>query len=513
MGTESIDILWVVMATILVFTMQAGFMCLESGLTRSKNSINVAVKNLSDISLSLVIFWLWGGTFMFGSSVGGWIGLEPLDLEPSSSMVFWLFQAMFCGTAVTIVSGAVAERMRFGVYLFMSFILSGFTYTIFGHWVWGGLAGSQPGWLENLGFVDFAGSTVVHATGAWVALALLLIIGPRRGRYSEDGSAQPIQGSNMPFSFLGVLLIWVGWFGFNGGSQLAFDDAVPRILVNTFIAGCVGLLACLVLDLIHGDKVKAESLMIGSLAGLVSITACCHAITPHEAMIVGFGGGWLAHRSNSILEKWRIDDAVGAIPVHGVAGVWGTLCVAFFGDLDGSLDRYSWIGIQALGVVVHFVFIFSSTYLIFSWLNRRMNLRVSESQEAIGLNISEHGAITESSELIRQMQSHQDEGDFDQPVDASEHTEVGVIAAQYNRVLASFVAEKRSLEEEREASNLARDDALRAREELSGVVEKLNGFNALAIEREKRMVELKGEVNRLARELQRDVPYPEHDEL
>ena len=334
MDKSLVDIFWVLICAGLVFLMQAGFTCLESGLTRSKNSINVAIKNLTDFGISTILFWAFGFALMFGTSSIGWIGSDgffsSLD-EGSWSSTFFLFEIMFCATAVTIVSGATAERLKFRSYIIVSIILAGLIYPIFGHWVWNGIqTGTSTGWLGTMGFVDFAGSTVVHSVGGWVALAALLVIGPREGRFPPVGTHMKIHGSNLPLSVLGVLLLWIGWFGFNGGSTLALNEQVAGIITNTFLAGASGVMVTLTIGWIIRKQADAELVIFGSIAGLVAITASAHSVSTLSALAIGGIGGGVMLGVDSLLEYLHIDDAVGAIPVHLGAGAWGTLAVAIF---------------------------------------------------------------------------------------------------------------------------------------------------------------------------------------
>lgn len=289
----TIDILWILLCSGLVFSMQAGFMCLESGLTRSKNSINVAVKNFTDFGCSVALFWAFGFALMFGTSFQGWIGGSGFFLKtdlPAFDLAFFLFQAMFCGTATTIVSGAVAERMKFGSYLLIACLISGLIYPIFGHWAWNGVNhGALMGWLGKLGFVDFAGSTVVHSVGGWVSLASLPIVGARAGRFPKFGKAEKIHGSNLPISVLGALILWLGWFGFNGGSTLALNEDVARVIVNTVLAGVAGMMTALITGWWSREIPEVDRLINGSLAGLVGITACCHGGTAISAVTILLG--------------------------------------------------------------------------------------------------------------------------------------------------------------------------------------------------------------------------------
>ena len=435
--------LWILVCSVLVFLMQPGFMCLESGLTRSKNSINVAIKNLADFGISVICFWTFGYALMFGVSQAGWLGMTgfSFNFEEPTPTAFFLFQAMFCSTATTIVSGAVAERMKFEAYAIVTILTSGLIYPVFGHWVWNGIdVSTSSGWLGRLGFVDFAGSTVVHGIGAWVALAVLLVIGPRTGRFSPSGS-HTIHGSNIQLSVLGTLLLWVGWLGFNGGSTLAFDDRVPAILVHTILAGATGMAIAGVIGWLQHRILEVELLINGSLAGLVAITACCDVVSTPMAAIVGVGGGGAMLLVSYWLERWQIDDAVGAIAVHGGAGIWGTLAVALFGSSplpSTELSRYAQLGVQLLGVAVAFVWAFGIAYLVLRAIARFVPLRVSPQQERIGLNISEHAARTDLYDLLAAMEIQRKTQDLSLRVPVEPFTQVGVIANGYNQAIAAL---------------------------------------------------------------------------
>jgi len=441
-----LDIAWVLIAAALVLLMQAGFLCLEAGSTRSKNSINVAIKNMSDFAIASLLFALFGFSLMFGATRAGWIGpfeFFGIRADPSGTeYAFFVFQMMFCGTATTIVSGAVAERMRFGAYLLVAGVLSGLIYTVFGHWAWNGAdMGQADGWLRGLGFVDFAGSTVVHSVAGWSALAVVLILGPREGRFSADGSAQRIQGHDLPFAMLGAVLLWVGWLGFNGGSTFAMNDQVPAILAKTVLAGASGLAAALAAGWIRTGRADVMTVLNGSLAGLVAITAGCHAVSPLAAIVIGAVGGLVMDLACRALERMRIDDVVSAIPVHAVAGVWGTLAVALFGSpeiLGTGLGRGAQLGVQLLGVGVCFVWTFGLVYLIFRGVNLVYPLRVSPEQERVGLNVAEHGATTELLDLLVGMQAQARTGDLSLRVPVEPFTEVGQIASRYNQVMESL---------------------------------------------------------------------------
>ncbi len=400
---QSLDILWIILCSGLVFLMQAGFLCLESGLTRRKNSINVAIKNLADFCLTTVVFWVVGFGLMFGASRDGWFGTSEyvLDFSLQSPFfsVFFLFQVMFCGAAVTIMSGAIAERMKFSSYLIVTVAVSALIYPSFGHWAWAGLNnGETNGWLNSMGFVDFAGSTVVHSVGGWMSLAVLLIIGPRRGRFAADGTPRQIHPSNLPLATLGTVFLFIGWLGFNGGSTLALNDQVANVLVNTVVAGSVGAVSAGLLGYAIQNRLNVTQFMNGCLGGLVAVTANAFAVTTPVAALIGLIGGMIVIGVEDLLEHYRIDDAVGAIPVHLGAGIWGTLAVGLYGDLDilgTGLSRMEQVGVQLLGVVVCGLWVFGIGYILMKAVNRMYPLRVSAEHEDVGLNLSEHGELEE----------------------------------------------------------------------------------------------------------------------
>lgn len=439
---EVIDILWLLVCSGLVFLMQPGFMCLESGLTRSKNSINVAIKNLTDFGISVTCFWGFGFAFMFGVSYHGLVGYSHFflatDLRPFDT-AFFLFQAMFCGTATTIVSGAVAERMKFGSYLFVAGLVSGLIYPIFGHWAWNGAETRVfTGWLGQRGFVDFAGSTVVHSIGGWVSLAALLVIGARTGRFPPGRPPEKIHGSNLPLSILGAMLIWFAWFGFNGGSTLALNEQVAGIIVNTVLSSVAGMVTTLGVGWYLRGIPNAELLINGTLAGLVAVTASCHAVTAVSAILIGGIGGIVTMLVEVALEKIRVDDAVGAIPVHLGSGIWGTLAVAFFAKpevLGTGLTFSQQLTVQLLGIYVAFLLGFGLVYPILLITNKFFLFRVSAADEHIGLNVSEHRAKTEILNLFRVMDSQAKTQDLSLRVPVEPFTEVGQIAESYNQVM------------------------------------------------------------------------------
>ena len=460
------DLLWVLLCAFLVALMQAGFTCLESGMVRAKNSINVALKNLVDFCISFALFGIFGFALMFGASWHGLIGTSGFFLsgvDSSWDMGFFFFEAMFCGTATTIVSGAVAERMRFGGYALTSVVLAGLIYPVIGHWAWyQGSETAPAGWLVSDGFIDFAGSTVVHSVGGWVALAAMLIIGPRLGRFGEHG--RPVEGHSLPIASLGVFLLWFGWFGFNGGSTLALSDNIPLIVTNTAIAGATGGIAGTFVSWAIWGMPLPDRVMNGVIAGLVAITAGCHMVSPVSAGIIGFIGGLIALFGASLLERFEIDDAIGAVPAHLFAGIWGTLALALFaadGSLPADMSHWGQFLIQLKGVAVIGLYAFGISFVLLSLINRLLPMRVSAYGERIGLNIAEHGATSSLFDLISQMHHQARSGDFSRPVEVEPETEADQIATFYNVVLEKFNLEtSRRQMAMHKLSQLAHYDAL-----------------------------------------------------
>ncbi len=436
-----IDVGWLLISASLVFLMQAGFLCLESGRIRSKNSINVAAKNISDFILSSAIFNLVGFGLMFGLSQGGLFGKSNFlfgDGASSTSIAFFFFQMMFCGTAATLVSGAVAERMTFTGYLAITVVLSALIYPIVGHWAWNGIysENNTSGWLESLGFIDFAGSTVVHSVGGWVALIAVLLIGPRLRRF-DKGIYLP-QGSNLPLAGLGVLLIWLGWIGFNGGSTLSLNDDVPGILLNTFVAAVWGGIASSAFVLVRKGFIDVSQILNGVIAGLVGITAGCHVVSVSGAIIIGIVSGMLTVVGSGFMERWKLDDALDVVPAHLFAGIWGTAAVALFGNLEvigTGLSRIEQLGVQLIGIGSVGLYSCLIAYVSLKCIGLFVSLRVSVEDEEKGLNVSEHQATTELIDLLNSMQYQEDEADFSRRVPEEPFTEVGQIAKQYNQVI------------------------------------------------------------------------------
>ena len=453
-----VDTLWVIDCAILVFIMQAGFMCMETGLSRYKNSINVALKNAADFGVAVVIFWIFGFGLMFGESYKGIIGTDLFFFKTNVAeyMTYFVFQAMFVATAATIISGAVAERMKFNGYLIITILATGIIYPIVGHWAWSSsyLNNMDPvnqlltvtneikttGWLTDIGFVDFAGSTIVHSVGGWIALSAVLILGPRIGKYSDSNKGK-FTGSSFPLAVLGTLILWFGWFGFNGGSNGAMDETVPLILINTFLAASFGLLTGLSISFILFKKPEPYYIILGPLAGLVAITAGCNSMTSIVSIFVGIIGAVIAIIVNEFLNKFEIDDVVGAVPVHLAAGVWGTLAVGFFSDLDilgTELTRIEQIKAQFIGVTSIGFFSFVGSYVVLKTLNYFYPLRVSPLQEELGLNISEHNATSVEHDLISILDKQSQSGDLTIRGPQDPFTAGGVIGLYYNKLMSKL---------------------------------------------------------------------------
>lgn len=450
---------------ILVFVMQAGFMCLEAGLVRQKNSINVAIKNFTDFFISSTAFFAVGFGLMFGASAGGFIGSDGFFLskyiaQDSEGWIFtfWFFQDVFCGTAATIVAGGVAERIRYPGYMWVSFTVSAIIYPIFGHWAWGGgydLA-PQQGWLAAMGYRDFAGSSVVHMVGGAATLACLFVLGPRKGRYLPDGSAVKIWGSNIPLATLGTFLLWIGWFGFNGGSALALNQSVGLIIVNTNLAACTGSLVGLCWSWHRKGKPEVESVLNGALGGLVAVTASCAYVTPISALAIGALGGVGVNITSNLLTRFRIDDAVDAIPVHLGAGIVGVLCVGLFAKEEFLVggSRIRQIAVQALGMTVCLVFTVTVEWLLVKLGDRYITrLRVDPDDEDRGLNLSEHGARTLWLDLAEDMHYIERTQDLSKRTTVEPETEAGVVAQMFNRLMDTLREKSAQLMDRTEALN------------------------------------------------------------
>ena len=382
-----VDSLWIVIAGILVMFMQPGFMLVETGFTRSKNSVNIVMKNFMDFSVGAVSYWAFGFALAYGgTTLGGFLAYGNFFLEGDS--ITYFFQVVFAATAATIVSGAVAERTKFSAYLLFQPFICGVIYPIVTHWVWSG-----QGWLGDLGFIDFAGSGVVHMVGGFAALAGVQIVGPRIGKYDDDGNPQVIPGSSMVAGALGVFILWFGWYGFNVGSALAAVDVnLAAIAVTTTLSAASGSITAMYTSMISG-KPNVGMTLNGALAGLVGITAGCANVNNLGAVLIGLVSGVLVVYSINFLEKRGFDDAVGAISVHGICGIWGVLAVAIFDTADGLVygGGTTLFGPQLIGILAIGAWDYGTSFLVFKVIDSTVGLRVTAEEEIAGLDASEHG--------------------------------------------------------------------------------------------------------------------------
>ena len=385
---EATDMIWLATASALVFLMQAGFALLESGMSRAKNALNVVMKNYTDVCFGTIIFWAVGYGLMFGDNPSGWFGttlFAPSHGEPMTWGII-LFQIMFAATAATIASGAMAERTRFGAYLLGALVITGFIYPVFGSWVW-----NADGWLAKMGFIDFAGSTVVHSVGAWCALAGIIVIGSRLGRFDQRGRPREIRGHNLTLVALGGFILWFGWFGFNGGSTVGASVDIGLINLNTQLAAAAGAAGAILL----GSMLRRPSLLTdtvnGSLAGLVGITAGCATMMPGHALITGMIAGMICTLGQQLLLRLRLDDVVGAVAVPGFAGAWGTIAAGIFFAADPfNAER---VYVQVIGVLACFLWTFTTALIMYVLIAMLMGLRASAQHEQRGLDLTEHAEI------------------------------------------------------------------------------------------------------------------------
>ena len=410
MNIVAINTIWTLIAAILVFMMQAGFAMLETGFTQAKNATNIMMKNLMDFSIGTLAFWAVGYGIMFGVDTFFLTGATAQVTEGLSTFTTWMFHVVFAATAATIVSGAVAERTQFKAYLIYSVFITGLIYPVVGRWIWGG------GWLSDLGFMDFAGSTVVHSVGGWAGLAGAFVLGPRIGKYVrkkvKDSGSGPLAvykdeikdfpGHNIPLAALGVFLLWFGWFGFNAGSTTSgMDLSIARIMVTTNLAAAAGAVGALFFSWLATGKPSAPLSLNGAIAGLVAITAGTASVSPLSAVIIGFLGGVIVVLSIRFFDqKLKIDDPVGAISAHAVVGAWGTIAVGLFADarFTGGVNGlffgggFNQLFIQILGVIAVFVWVMATSLMLFYAIKKFIGLRVSEKEEKRGLDLGEHGS-------------------------------------------------------------------------------------------------------------------------
>ena len=408
-ANEDFTILWILISGILVFFMQAGFTLLESGMTQSKNAANIAMKNFMDISVGTLTFWALGYGLMYGTKdASGWFSISDIWMNPGAGAHDVFFQTVFAATAATIVSGAIAGRTKYSTYIIFTVFMTAIIYPISGGWQWYG----DGAWLADLGFIDFAGSSIVHSVGGWAALCAAWMVGPRLGKY-VDGKAVSIPGSNLLLGSLGVFILWLGWFGFNGGSQLAWggDDSVAAsaVVMVTNIAAAAGAIGALFTSWLYLGKPSLSQTLNGAVAGLVAITAGCGNMTMAGGFFAGLIGGIIVVFSIEFIEKkLKIDDAIGAASAHGVVGAWGTLVIGLWGvGLDnGSLlhsvdgiSSFKQLGIQGIGVAAYGAWAVITSLIVLYVLKATIGLRVSEEDELKGLDMAEHGELAFNSDL------------------------------------------------------------------------------------------------------------------
>ncbi|UCZ55246.1 ammonium transporter [Bacillus shivajii] len=396
---------WIMICAVLVLLMQGGFILLEAGSTRMKNAGHIAGKTIFTVGIASVVFWAVGYGFIYGQSIG-LIGFSDFFFGDFTTVVDGLvgsvdffFQLAFAAIALTIAFGGFAERAKLSVYILFAVLFTSFVYPVVAHWIWGG------GWLGGLGKQDFAGSTVVHLTGAMAALAATILLKPRIGKYNKDGSANNLAGHNQVYTALGVLVLWVGWFGFNAGSTLEVSDAFfGYVALNTQLAAAAGAIGALFIAWAMLGKADVPTMLNGALAGLVAITASCAFVAPWAAVLIGTVGGLIVFFSMKFFEKAKIDDPIFALSVHGIAGIWGTISTGFFAtpalaEMNGGLPGlfygggFTQLGVQTIGVVTSGVYAFVLSFSILYVMKRIMNgIRVSEEEELQGLDLSEHGS-------------------------------------------------------------------------------------------------------------------------
>ncbi|WP_027364074.1 ammonium transporter [Desulfotruncus alcoholivorax] len=402
---SGIDTVWVLLCAALVLFMEAGFAFLEAGFIRAKNSLNIVMKVFTDCTFGMLGFWAIGFGLMYGMNVSGLVGssgffltgnLQHIDLSIPIP-AFWIFQAAFAMVVASIVSGAVAERMKFSAYIIFTFLCTSFLYPVAGHWIWG-----VGGWLNKLGMIDFAGSAAVHAFGGWASLAAVLVLGPRTGKYNEDGSANVLPAHNMHLAFLGTFILWFGWFGFNPGSSLSgLNSSIAHIALTTNLAAAAGGATGILFTMRRYGKADPSMAINGALAGLAAITAGTAAVSPGSAAIIGAVAGILVVLAVEFFDRVKADDPVGAIAVHGVGGTWGVLAVGLFATKGGLFfgGGIHQLVVQTLGVLGVSVWAFGMTYLVFVLLKAIMGIRVTRQEEFEGLDLNEHG-ITAYSDLV-----------------------------------------------------------------------------------------------------------------
>ncbi len=433
------DHVWIAISVMIIFLMKGGFLLYEAGLVRAKNTINTAQKNLSDTLIATIIFYIFGYNIMFADTVGGWFGWSSAGSEfHEVDHTFFLYQVVFCSMVATVISGALAERIRFESYMISTIFITAFVYPVFGHWAWGNkVVTSNTSFLIEAGFIDFAGGVVVCAMGGWAALAGLLVIGPRIGKYNADGTSNSMPGNNIVLSAFGVMVLWMGALAFNSALGHAGSENVAHIMSNTLLCGAGAGFTSLVVGRYLDGLFRPERCLYGILAGVTSIAAGCHLFSATDTIIVGITSGLLVSSSFYILSrKFQIDDVVCAVPINGICGAWGALLIGVLGDSAyfNGMSRFDQTFVQIQGVGLSFVWGFGVSLLFFYLLNRFFGIRVSEEHEIMGLNKAEHGVTMGTGMLQEALRNIvEGTGDLTQRLDESTGDESAEIAVLFNR--------------------------------------------------------------------------------
>ncbi|MEO7777911.1 MAG: ammonium transporter [Fibrobacteria bacterium] len=499
-----ITLLWLMTCTGLVFFMQAGFCCLEAGAVRSKNSINVALKNVVSFIVASAVYYILGYALQFGKPwIDGLAGRPLMALKgvEQPEMFVFLYQMVFCTTAATIVSGAVAERMRFLPYILATGAMGLIIYPIYGHWVW-----NNEGWMHRIGYHDFAGSSVVHMVGGFVALAGIVKVGPRMGRFEMTGKVRDINASNVPLVALGVFILFFGWIGFNGGSA-PFGAQTGSIVLNTFLGGIFGGVACLLVGWALRGISGASTIMNGILAGLVAITASADIVSAPAACLIGCGGGIVYLFVDGLLLRFQLDDAVSAVPVHGAAGLSGILMTGVFAKqehldsltalLGHTVSRPQFIGIQAMGACVCAMWAYTAGILMWTIIQRISPLRVTPDEEIVGLNYSEHLVTSPADEIVTYLRARADKGEAAHPHDLE--------GGEYARLVSAIEGWAGRLEKEREELEQVRGWLGRDADRLYEVIRRCEEENRM---QSKRLEAVSHKVEMVDRELRRRADTP-----
>lgn len=488
---RKLDFIWIIVAASMVFFMQVGFTAFEAGSVQAKNAISVSIKNILNFLVSSIAYFIVGFGIMFGLSYEGFVGINNfllygLDTHLTSlGYAFVFFQLVFAGTAATITSGAFAERAKLLTHICTTIFVVCLIYPVFGHWAWGHLFHShQYGWLGRLGFIDFAGSTVVHSISGWVALSGAIVLGPRIGKFNPDGTVNRMYGHNLPLATIGTFFLWFGWFGFNGGSLLQADTSIGLVIINTTLSGAVAGIAAAVFGKLKNKRLDAAEILLGIMGGLVAIGAGCSRVSSVYACIVGLCAGIIAILAKDFIEKvLKVDDPVGAVPVHGFCGAWGTLAVSLFTPASAfsmtNFNRLLQVGVQCLGIIVAFAWAFSLGLLFFWCLKKLVGIRVSAEEEVKGLNISEYADVTSWLDFVK------------------------ISKVQDMNVVLQDKIKERTIELEHIKEHLEEDVKNRtgelevSRDDLKKKVEQLENFAKVAIGRELKMKRMEEELRTL----------------